>query len=309
MHILGKVFVWLALLGVVPAVLLSVKVLSVQNSWTKKVEDARTQNQQRAEALEKKEAELKNLQLDLSIANVGLEKFWVGQNRANQPISVSVQNRQTGELIANLGTNDGIVPFQAKDENGAEATINPTLHAFRPEGPNAMVYVGAFQVQNARENDCVMVPMWRLQPGETDQWQGGLQWHFRSDIPVAFKTRFDNLYADLESATRSKISGSANLTQQQEAFQDADTKLTEWEGQLVGPQNPPAEPSLPAEFRIGLVPAIEEQETLRNHELAELDRLRHLLKRTSDLLQQLNQENAGIVEKAGSTERPAVSSR
>ena len=310
MHILGKVLVWFSLLGVVPAVLLSVKMLDTQNSWTKKVAGLKKQNVEKAKILEEKAAKEKKLRDELAIASMGAGRFWRQLGGANsQPVNVAISNRQSGELTANIGSNHGITQFKAKDANGVEADINPTLHAFRPDG-SGFIYVGAFQVQSIRESQIAMLPMWKLQPGETQQWgAGGAGWHFRTDIPISYQTRFDNLHADTEFTLREMISGQANLAQQQEALTDANQKLAEWQGQLIGPETPPAEPSLPPEFKIGLVPAMEAEEESRNKELAELDRLRHLLKDTNDLLQSLNRENSQNAGQPTSSGQPAVSSR
>ena len=310
MHILGKVLVWFALLGVVPAVLLSVKMLDTQNSWTKKVADLKKQNLDKAKILEEKSAKEKKLRDELAIASMGSGRFWRQLGGADSPpVNVAISNRQTGELTANIGSNQGVTQFKAKDDNGVEADVNPTLHAFRPDGAG-FIYVGAFQVQSIRESQVSMVPMWKLQAGETQLWgAGGTGWHFRTDIPTSYQTRFDNLLADTEFAIREMQSGQQNLAQQQEARQDAEQKLAEWQGQLIGPEPPPAEPSLPPEFKVGLVPAMEAEEEARNKELAELDRLRHLLKDTNDLLQSLNRENSQIAGQSSSTEQPAVSSR
>lgn len=306
MHILGKVLVWLVVIAVLPAVLLSVKMLDVQNSWTKKADDLRKQNEQRAESLAELEEKQAKLQADLALATMGVGRYWL-KNSQNQAVGVRVTNPQTGELEINIGTNDGIP--QVTDANGA--AVNPVLYAFRPDGTGSFAYVGPFVVARPADNTAFVVPFgWRPQQGETGTWAsnpGG--WHFRTDIPIEFKTRFIKLAETERMVTRNLIAGNANLQRQQASLQDATDKLAERQGQLLGPANPPAEPALGPEFRIGLVPAIEVEEERRNRELAEQNRLRHLLKQAHDQLNRLISENQAMVRQLPQPEAPAVSNR
>lgn len=306
MHILGKILTWLVLIAAVPAIMLAAKLLDIQTSWSDKVDKIRVQNEQQAETLAGLERDLKEVRDDVALTSMGWGRYWV--SLPQRPINVNVVNRQTGEISASIGTNNMVVERIAKDDSGADVRFLPTLYAFQTMGQDVQ-YVGSFQVQTLRENQITMTPDWRFRPGEADAWQNGTTWHFRADIPVSHKARIDGLLANVELTARTIADKQIKLQTQETLRSDAEQKLGYRNEQLVGPATPPTQESLPLEFRIGLSPAIESYEEQRNREQAELDRLRHLVKQTSDRLNDLIQQNDKIVKSLSEPENARLSSR
>ena len=290
-----------------PAVVLTARLLDVQNSWTSQVEKLRKQNAEKAVTLIDERNKLEGLKTEVLHASMGSGPFWpVGQ--------VVVANRTTGQLSANIGTTGGVTPQVAKDDQGNDAQFNPVLHAFQPLGdPNVEStlwgYVGAFQVNTLRENALTMMPTWKIQAGETDNWNGGPGWYFRRDVPLASKIAIDELRLDLESARRAQRANQLRLTQQQAQLTDATDKLNYRRGQLLGFPDPQTEAALEVEFRKGLVPAIEEVEEQRNAAFAEVDRLRRQIKLANDRLTKLNGDNKQLIKSLPQPADSAVTKR
>lgn len=316
MHTLGKVLTWLILPLALVGVVLTARFLDVQNSWTRRVEQLKQQNASQAQTLEQKREQLQQLKEDMAIASMGWKGYWVrSRGQGNQPVAVRVVNRQTGELAANVGKVDGIVEQTATDDAGNQVTFLPMLHAFRPDpaAPGEYLYVGAFQVQDLRENQIFsMVPTWELKAGEVDSWANTNGWHLRAEIPLDAQTKIDDTLADIITNVRMLQANQRNLAAQQEFLDNANEQLAYRRGQLVGPADPPTEPTLNVEFVKGLVPAIEEVEERRNAAQLEVDRLRRLVKAATDRLERLNRVNELLAEslsKPASEANTAVSAR
>jgi len=307
MHILGKILTWLILFGALPAVVLTARLLDVQNSWTKQVKDLRVENEKNAVSLIDERTKLERLKTEVQHASMGSGPFWVG-------LEVAVANRTTGQLSANIGTSGGVTPQVAKDDQGNDAQFAPVLHAFQPLGDfrnddTLWGYVGAFQVTGLRENQLTMMPTWKIQAGATDDWNGGPGWYFRRDVPLASKIAIDELRLDLESARRAQRANQLRLTQQQAQLVDATDKLNYRRSQLLGFPDPQTEAALEVEFRKGLVPAIEEVEEQRNAAFADVDRLRRQIKLANDLLFKLNGDNKQLIKSLPQPASAAVTKR
>ena len=305
MHILGKILTWLVLVAAFPAVVLRARLLDVQNSWTRQVEELRKENAEKAIALIAKRTELEQFETEVLHSSMGSDAFWGGGT-----MQVAV-NRATGELSANIGTTAGIGPHQAKDDQGNDVSYNPVLHAFQPQDnpPTKFAYLGGFQVNTLRENALTMTPTWKLRPGETDGWNAGGNWYFRADVPLASKIAIDELRLDLESASRAQRANQLRLTQQQAQLADATDKLNYRRSQLLGFPNPQTEAALEVEYRKGLVPAIEEVEEQRNAAFAEVDRLRRQIKLANDRLTKLNGDNKQLIKSLPKAADTAVTKR
>ena len=303
MHILGKILTWMILVTAIPAVVLTARLLDIQNSWTQKVENLREKNAEKSNELIAEQKKLEALKNEVLRSSMGSDAFYVG-------MQVNV-DRATGALSANIGSNAGIAPHQAKDDQGNDVTYNPVLHAFQPVAnvQEQWNYVGSFQVNTLRENALTMTPTWKLRPGETDSWSPGQDWYFRADIPLASKSAIDELRLSLESAGRAQRANQLRLTQQQAQLDDATDKLNYRRGQLLGFPDPPAEAALEVEYRRGLVPAIEEVEEQRNAAFAEVDRLRRQIKLANDRLTKLNGDNKQMIKSLPKSSDAAVTKR
>ncbi|MEO1993650.1 MAG: hypothetical protein ABGZ17_00060, partial [Planctomycetaceae bacterium] len=238
MHILGKILTWLVLVAALPAVVLTARLLDVQNSWTRQVEKLRKENADKAVTLIAERTKLKQIKIEVQHSSMGSDAFW-----GDMQVAV---NRATGELSANIGTTMGIHPHQTQDDQGNDVSYNPVLHAFQPLGdpPTQWAYLGGFQVNTLRENALTMTPTWKLQPGETDGWNGGQGWYFRADVALASKIAIDELRLGLESANRAQRANQLRLMQQQAQLADATDKLSYRRSQLLGFPEPPTEAAL-----------------------------------------------------------------
>lgn len=268
MHTLGKVFTWLTVALAIGAIVLSLRLLDVRNSWTQQVETVdndhtslKEENQQLAADIAEQRRRLRNLRSELHRTVLIWGRFW---NAEARPLDAG-----EGRLRAAVGTNQGLRP-------PGEETVT-TLHAFRPTADGNYVYVGEFEATTVRENESRLDATWRIRPGEAQNWQGGT-WRFREAIPPGYQTRFVDLRTELTVADELFAAKQDYLQAQEELIRSANEHLQYRRQELIGDPNDPEDKGLNGE--------ISDEEDARNQALAEVDQLRH---NREDALQRIDE--------------------
>jgi hypothetical protein len=292
MHTLGKVLVWLVVLGWIGALALTVKMLDVRNSWTQKLDGLKARNVQNAEQIAQKQAELDNLRSELAQTMLGWDKAW-----SNIPV---IPN-QDGTLTAQIGTNDGF---------GLPATAEPPVAYLFVTNPadGTSQYVGSFQAAAVRENQAAFRPTFRIRGNEPQQWQASGNWRVRAMIPPGFMERFSDLHGSLTLGDQALAGKQQHLQIQQELVEVSKQHLTHRQEELLGYKTPPpGADRLSEEWTVGLVAAIANEEDRRNEELTELDRLRREVKDAFAQRRTLIEQNAALVRSLpGADSTPAT---
>ena len=280
MHTLGKVLVWLVVIGWVAALAMTVKMLDVRNSWTQKLDDLKTRNQQNAAQIAEKQSEFDDLRAQLAQTMLGWDKAW-----SNIPV---IPN-QDGTLTAQIGTNDGYgLPATPEKPAAYLFVTNPA------DGTSQ--YVGSFQAAAVRENQTAFQPTFRIRGNEPQQWPASGNWRVRAMVPPTFVERFSDLHGALTLGDQALANKQQHLQIQQELVEVSKKHLTHRQEELLGYKTPPpGADQLPEEWTVGLAAAVANEEERRNEELTELDRLRREVKDAYARLGTLIRQNTELV--------------
>ncbi len=306
MHTLGKVLTWFVVIFAAVAFVLTGRMLDVRNTWAKKLNDVKTQNEQLAKDLEEKSAHLAGLRQELANTMLGWE-MPIGPN-GNLAFNIPMAPAGDGTITSNnFGSNDGLgVPVTPEQ---------PVVYLFN-ENPadGTSKYLGQFQVTTLRENQAQFKPTWRLRGDEATTWPANANYRVRTMIPAETVARFNDAYTDLTHGDELLADKQKHLKIQTELVDVSNKHLKHRQEELLGYETPPpGADQLPAEWTVGLVAAMAEEEESRNEELAKLDQLRRDVKAAYELLAKLIRENTDLVRTLPgpdfSTPAPAVSSK
>lgn len=262
----------LAFLVVIPAffaLILSAEMIENRGQWTKTVAEERAKQEKSAE-------EIKTVSRQYNQLLAQYDREMLGWDRFMPTVPVQVGD---GQLTAGVGTGQGIVQDQ-------------TLFVFKDFGEQS-AFVGPFRVAEVNQNQSLLMPAWTLQPGESDDWAAASNWRIRLQVPMANKTRFSQLQADLVVAAERLGSREKNLEIQEEllrhAERDRDQRMMELNG--GDPQSAQLSDLLPQQFVEGLVKALRDHEDARNTELAAVDDLRRRIKVAYETFLRVTREN------------------
>ncbi len=294
MHTLGKVLLWLNVVGAVGACVLTTKLFEVRNSWAKKVEDAQKQVATNEKTLAENEAEYQRLQTELHGLTLGWGKSWPRiLAGAGQAVQGGINNQ--GQLLVQVGRLQGLgTPGAGADPN--VPTPLPIVHAFATTNNGLdSKYVGVFQTLQIDDNQAQFEPLWNVEAIDLAGLQGSREWRLRSEIPARFSTELTKLRTDRIAAIRSLQEKSRQLQAQTGQEDDAKTILQNRIDQLEGKDDDP-----------GLVARLATEEDERNKELLELDAIRRQIKQADNdiasLVEQLGQLEQQVVSNAGVAE-------
>lgn len=262
----------LAFLVLIPAffaLVLSAEMIEHRGKWTKQVADETTKQEKSAEEIEKVSKQHNQLLAQYDREMLGWDRFL-----PSVPVQVG-----DGQLTAGVGT-------------GQRIAQNQTLFVFKDFGEQS-AFVGPFRVAEVNANQSLLVPAWTLQPGEADQWAAPGAWRIRMQVPMANKTRFSQLQADLIVAGERLGSREKNLEIQDQLLKDAERDRDQRMMELAGGDPQAAEFSelLPQQFRDGLVKTLRDQEDARNSELSAVDDLRRRIKEAYEIFLSVSREN------------------
>jgi hypothetical protein len=215
----------------------------------------------------------------------GWERYWKTQDWNAQVTA----GRQPGTLAVGLGTNHGFAPA---------GNVIPIVYAFQPTADGAgMSYVGAFKISAAQETQAGLIPNWRLRPDEDKTWRYGVNWRFRSNIPVQHRVQFSNYEKTMLIKDELVAQQQKNLEYQKNAKAKAVEQLELRKKELNG--DPAlANQNLDKYIIEGYHKSVADLETDRNLTQGEVDELRRQIKRTRDEIKRLTKDNERLADQA-----------
>ena len=286
MHISGKIFLFLAIVGGFASAAFTAQMITVRNSWTMKNDGLRQKNVENAKAIVTKEAELAKLRDELQI---------VLMNWGTPITGFNVTKADAASVSLPIGMRNGIVGGQNRDGG-----VNPLLQAFRPSADGkGYVWVGPLHVQSVTDTNAELVPTWTVRSGEAAPWNAQNQrWRVWQRVPGGNVTRFTDLQQALIIADERFTAKTGFLAVQQNLFDDANTQHQKRLQELQGPDNAPAPGAklVGLEFTHGLLAAIAGEEEARNSLLAEIDGLRRDAKAAFATLQETTDDNSELIK-------------
>ena len=279
MHTIGKVFLGLIVVFLVPAaLLLTARLINTRNHWMQQISTNRETLEQNAKSIAEKEQKLDTLRANLAQQRLSWDTMFPAPNSGADA---------QGVLTVGVGPQRGfgVVP---------EGAPQPIIHAFMPQPDGSSVYVGPFQIIAAQGNQSQLKPMFQVFAGETANWPRGT-WRLWQVIPSQAPSRVVALTNEIVKAREALAARKSTLEDQKRAVAQAQAALETRQGELFG--NPQAtEIENHPEITAGLIPTLRESDAARNAELAELDRLRRAVadayQRLTNLVAQ-NQRLAG----------------
>lgn len=274
MHITGKILAWLAVIGCGAAVALTAKALDIRSQWMDVAQKREAEFLANEKQLQTREAEVRELRLELGRVNLGWNRYWNG-------VRTAVLDQDQGSLtVEGLGTNRGL----------AERQI---VYAFAPNGDGTFTYVGDFKVTTAREDRAALEPNWRVRPGVAQSWRTG-DWRIRSLIPAQHQVRFTNLEVELLIADELLTAQRDNVARQQQLTQVAEQHVQLRVGEINGLPDLEGK-TLPPEISKGLLTVLADEEDTRNGVLLQVDDLLRKLRETNEGIDRLRALNAQLV--------------
>lgn len=285
MHTLGKVFLWINLLLLVPAaVLLSAKLINSRNYWMQQIGQKEKQLETNRDQIALKEKQRADLRADL-----------VRQRLAWDTMFLAPNSRADVDGIATVGVgpaqNFGLVPAEAPA---------PIVHVFTPT-ENGSKYIGPFQIAEAQGTQSRLQPMFRVFEGEPATWTPGT-WRLWQVVPSHAPSRVVELTNEIVKAREALTSRQETLADQQKAVEQAQQHLDSRRKELLGDPQAPKIEGVP-EVSEGLVAALRDAESARNQDLAELNRLRHAVDQAYERLTRTVAQNERLAQQLAG--RPA----
>ena len=236
MHTLGKVFAGLIILAAMGALVLSVKLLDVRNSWAQHIEEnddghtsLKEENTKNAVEIAELSQKLREVRLELNRTLLVWGRYWT-------PVPTRMLGPDTLEIL--VGTNHGLVVAQGTEQEQAERM--PVVYAFPVTGEGSSVYAGEFQVPPRAlfEDKAVLKANWRI-PGDDAQKFQSDQWRFWSEIPSAYKGQLQQVRTDLAIADELLAAKQTYLQNQTRLVSSADEHRNYRLTELLGdPDNP-----------------------------------------------------------------------
>lgn len=274
MHTLGKVFLALIVVFLIPAaVLLTARLINTRNHWMSQISAEDANLARSTQEIAEKELEEKRLFSQLAMNRLSWDTVFVADRSGVD---------QNGILTVGIGPQQG---FGIQ----AEGQPSPIIHAFMPQADGKSVYAGPYQVESAQGNQTRLKPMFRVRPEEVANWTQGA-WRLWQVIPSHAPSRVVELTNELVMAHEALTARQATLELQKKAVAQAEAALAARNQELMG--NPNATPiEGRPEDSMGYVAAIQVAEAERAKELAELDRLRHAVEDAYEKLTVVLDEN------------------
>ena len=290
MHWIGKVSAWLLALLLIPgAIVFTSKFITVRNSWISKSEKLKDEAAKLTAQIQENEATVERLQYELHRANQLWGKSYPATGGA--PVRTTIQNPTEGTLAVSLGAKSDPPIHQGQ-----------WLYGFELLGDGSAVYRGMFVAETVRDGESLLLPNWRMRPGDTQGWQNG-NWRWRIQLPSAYPNRFDELEQTLVRQDELLGDRLQTLAVQETLIAAAKEQLKLREAELVGGAELPQNPALAPEFRLGLISALEEAEESRNAELVAIDQLRRSVRL---LHRQIEERVSGNRDLAGQLPQPST---
>ena len=277
MHVMGKVAVWLVVIAAAVSAVFTAKLVQVRNSWTKK---SRTYQQQYQE-LQPKIAELTDQVAVLEADYFRSKQMWgVYWNK----VPTTIQRPGEGIVDISIGTNEGLAPKQY-------------LYGFEILPDGKVVYRGDFTVESANAQQSRLKPNWKVNLEDVQKWAPNGTWRWRAMLPTAYQPNFDQQTYAIGVTEDKLVERRAKLATETKLEAEAQAQLAVREAELIGGDQLSKDPQVDAEYREGLVAAVEQTEELRNQVLRANDDLRRRLRKAQNGVEKLKTDNLEITRK------------
>lgn len=291
MNVGGKILLGLTIILAGADAYLVTVLYAHRTKWQQQIEqkrDAVESTEIAARDAEKRVITLKN---DLSriTANWGQFRVENSVGAAHLDVDGQVLNAQDGSLAFGAGTSVGI-PEPAADK------APPVMHIFAETQDGGSQYLGEFALTTVQANQSggqlTQQPPMPTSIAALQQLQGE-KLRIRESIPSSWRGIFDDFFARHALLSQRLDFQQNQLRIQTEQLAKSQEILTQRLAELNGDPQPPEGAS--DQVVNGLVVTIRGQETARNAEQQDVDRLRHEYARKIDELNRLVGENRQAV--------------
>jgi hypothetical protein len=261
MHVTGKLLILVLIGTALYAFTRAGQLVQVRGKWMKQVQDVKVRNEKSADALVTAKAAFEQARAELERENLRWDRNWSDVSASFYPANST--------LITKAGTAEGI-------------PANTTLYAFElaTSGP---VYVGAFGVNQVQANQSLLRAAFHVRPDDSAKWTEGT-WRLRSQIPSAYSTRIADLQKELAISDEVLAKQRSNLETQNQLLAASKEQREDRIGELLGGRKADNADE-------GLVARITKADDQRNESLAEVDRLRRLVREAKLNAERLLREN------------------
>lgn len=288
MHVLGKVMLGFAVVGILAAVVLSTMVLDVRHKWLAQVETAQQKLADSEQALADAERNLRAKEEELQALTHDWGATWSAPNSGPQPGG-------NGIIEIGVGGSAGLAAKAA-----AQNKPLPQVHLFAVSGPEESRYLGEFQVVDVRADRAAVRLARDPLPMEVASWPAG-EYRVREAVPASWEDVYGKLVGEYVIDASKLRTQQMNLDIQRRHIEASQRSLAQRLAELNGDPNAP--PGADVVVVDGLVQSVRRFDTERNDLLSEVDRLRHQLDTTyvalMDTIDSTNQRLELLREKAG----------
>jgi hypothetical protein len=264
MHVTGKLLILVLIGTAIFAFIKAGQLVKARGTWMQKVQADKAHNETTAAALVTARADFEQARAELERENLRWDRNW-------SDVSASFYAANS-TLIAKAGSAVGI-------------PANTTLYAFElaPSGP---VYVGAFGVNQVQIDQSLLKAAFRVRADDSAKWTEGT-WRLRSQIPSAYSTRIADLQKELAISDEVLAKQRSNLETQNQLLAASKEQREDRIGELLGGRKADNADE-------GLVARITKADDQRNESLAEVDRLRRLVREAKLNAERLLRENGEL---------------
>ncbi len=289
MHILGKVFIFLAIALILGGSWLTSMTLSVRHRWLTAVETRKQKIEKQLQDISDTRIRIRNLEEQRQQLVHSWGDVWSAPNSRVQPGG-------TGAIELGAGSSSGL------PHRGAEGGSEPTVYVFGEDGGQSK-YLGEFHVADIRPTQAIVRLTRHPFSQETEEWPQGM-YHVRNTLPRNWLTLTAQLQAQQVIADAHIVEQRQQLEVLNEMNRTSQAALDQRMAELNG--NPNALSTASEDVKIGLVETLQKAEASRDAVLTEVGRLRHAMIQTYDDVVKTLESNVKNAEKLESRyEQPA----
>lgn len=279
MHTLGKVLLGFIAVLAIAALFLTSMLYDAQQTWQQRVEDRQAKRDDLTEQVRQKELVVRDLEAEVNRKMTPWGRAWeLG------PQEIQLLDPDAGTIFLALGTNRELAHREL-----SQGKPLPTIYLFGRNEDGTSNYIGAFRLTAVEADQSTAQMIRKPYEGEVEQWQALAGVRVWEGIPSNWRALHAELQGETAIALQQRVEYEARLETQKLLVSKSEEQLQRRMEQLEGDPDP-VEGAGPDTVD-GLVVAIRNEETARNEQLAELDRLRHEYTEKYNQLTELLEQN------------------
>lgn len=282
MHIWGKIFLGVIAVLALVALILTSMLYDAQGAWQQRVEKAQATRDDLTEQLRVKELSVRGKEAEVNRMMMPWGRAW--ELRADE---IELRDPNQGIVLLGIGTSAGLAAREA-----SQGKQLPTVYLFGKNQDGTSNYLGAFRITEVEPARALAQLIRPPYPGETAAWKAEAGVRVWEGIPSHWRALHADLQARNSIAWQEVIDHEARLKLQEKLVAESKKQLGERMQQLQGDPDPV--PGAGQDAIDGLVVALKKEETVRNQQLAELDRLRHEFNEKYNQLMELLERNRAL---------------